>query len=40
MPNDEFNRTDLGEYAFDQFKSITAASHFDKALNMMQQMRM
>ncbi len=35
MPNKEFNEIDLGTFAFDQFKEITAKSHFDKALNMM-----
>ncbi len=35
MSNDDFNKLDLGIYAFEQFKEITAKSHFDKALNMM-----
>ncbi len=35
MSNEDFNKLDLGTFAFDQFKEITAKSHFDKALNMM-----
>ncbi len=35
MSNDDFNKLDLGTFAFDQFKEITAKSHFDKALDMM-----
>jgi len=35
MSNEDFNKVDLGIFAFEQFKEITAKSQFDKALNMM-----
>ncbi len=35
LSNEDFNKLDLGTFAFQQFAEITAKSHFDKALNMM-----